>query len=152
MLTHSCTLCFKNIFDAYTVLFWGWSNDRLVYYGVTTHLLLKCSSQFPWKQQRRYVLLINGSHTNIHDHNVIHSPNCSSAFSLVPRLTPSQGERVWWPLSNFLAVLSQQSWYWTTQWNSTTSCNHVLDQLTNLFVVSCPDPTLASVVLLKSHD
>ena len=52
--------------------------------------------------------------------------------SLVPRLHPVTRKGVWWPLSNFLVVPSQQSWYWTTQWNSTLSCNHVLDQPTYL--------------------
>ena len=57
-----------------------------------------------------------------------------------------------WPLSDFLVVPSQQSWYWTTQWNSTTSCNHVLDQLTNLFVALCPDPTLTSAPCFQSFN
>ena len=72
--------------------------------------------------------------------------------SLVPRPHPLTRKGVWWPLSDFLVVPSQQSWYWTTQWSCTTSCNHVLDRPRHLFVVSCPDPTLAPVMLLKSHD
>ena len=52
--------------------------------------------------------------------------------SLVPRPHPPTRKGVWWPLSNSLVLLSQQSWYWTTQWNSATSCNHVLNQPTYL--------------------
>ena len=52
--------------------------------------------------------------------------------SLVPRPHPLTRKVVWWPLSDSLVVLSQQSWYWTTQWNSATSCNHALDRPTYL--------------------
>ena len=73
-------------------------------------------------------------------------------ISLLPRPNPLTRKGFWWPLSNFMVVPSQQSWYWTTQWNSTTSCNHMLNWPTDLFIVSCPDSTLTSVALLKSHD
>ena len=75
-----------------------------------------------------------------------------SNTSLVLRPHPLTRKGVWWPLSDLLVVPNQQSWYWTTQWNSATPCNHVLDRLTDLFVVLCPDPALASHALHKSHD
>ena len=62
---------------------------------------------------------------------VVHC-NCTEWLSLMPRPHPLMRKGVWWTLSNFLVVPSQQSWYWTTQWNSATSCNHVLNQPTYL--------------------
>jgi len=37
---------------------------------------------------------------------------CQFSVSLVPRPHPLTRKRVWWLLSNFLVVLSQQSWFW----------------------------------------
>ena len=73
------------------------------------------------------------------------------SLNLMPRPHPLTRKGAWWPLSDSLVMSSQQSWYWTTQWNSALSCNHVLDWPT-YFIVSCLDPILASVMLLKSHD
>jgi len=36
---------------------------------------------------------------------------------LCPDPTFSREKWVWWPLSNFLVVWSQQSWFWTIQRN-----------------------------------
>ena len=44
--------------------------------------------------------------------------------SFVPRPHPFTRKRVWWPLSTFLVVPSQQSWFWTSQWNSAMSYIH----------------------------
>ena len=47
-----------------------------------------------------------------------------SSNSLVPRPHPLTRKRVWWPLNIFLVVSSQQSLFWTSQWNSTMSYMH----------------------------
>jgi len=48
-----------------------------------------------------------------------------SSRSLVPGSRPLTKKRIWWLLSVFLAVLSQQSWFWTIQWNNAMSkCVH----------------------------
>ena len=39
--------------------------------------------------------------------------NSCSKGSLVPRPRPLTRKRVWWQLSNFLVVPSQQYWFWT---------------------------------------
>ena len=54
-------------------------------------------------------------------HAYCHSFSLVFRDSLVPRPHPLMRKRVWWLLSDFLVVLSQQSWFWTSQLNSAMS-------------------------------
>ena len=82
------------------------------YHAIAQHPLISCSVTTPSS------LFCEGCGLETH---VSWRP-----ISLLPRPNPLTR----WPLSNFSVVPSQQSWYWTTQWNNATSCNHVLNHLT----------------------
>ena len=51
--------------------------------------------------------------------------SCSVQLKLVSSPYPTVLQvKVWWQLGAFLGVPSQQSRFWTSQWNSATSFNH----------------------------
>ena len=61
-------------------------------------------------------------------------------LSLVPRPHPLTRKGAWWPLSDFLVVPNQQSWYWTTlcfsfgKVSNSCSWNSEFSSFSNFFV------------------
>ena len=67
------------------------------------------------------------------------------ACSLVLGPHPLTRKGVWWSLSDFLVVPSQQSWYWTTQCYVMQPCAQLTDLLVNISIdlaIKMYDPTL----------
>ena len=120
---HTCTEDEQHIIP--TLLIWNT--------GSQTKYLLSPHVQITWSEL--YIPSIFGNYVHRYT-SACKSKNLISqqshdipnliAHSLVPRPRPLMRKRVWWLLSEFLVVLNQQSWFWTSQRNSAT-CKHVIN-------------------------